>query len=165
MFANIIAANGPSKPNILARAQDFVNPLSDHVLTVSSALLSNPTAEKYQAALRFVTALLRANRYLAKPSNKKKVISLLQKSAGYTEAAAEAVYAYVTDPDVGETATEIGGVFNVTRQGLLNVIDTRTEFRGFASVAKDFNFVDAITPGPGKLIDYSLRDIALEGVK
>ena len=160
VVANLIAANGPNKPNILAQAEDFVNPLSDLVLTVASSTLSSPNSDRYQAILRFVTALLRANKYLAKASNKKKVIQLLQKSGGYSEAAAEAVYGYATDPDVGETATQQNRKFDVTRQGLLNVIAIREQFDGFAGVPKGFNFVDAITPGPGKLVDYSLRDKA-----
>ncbi|KAG8527312.1 uncharacterized protein KY384_008056 [Bacidia gigantensis] len=167
VLANLIAAAAPApqKPNILARAQDFVNPLSDLVLTVASSTLTNPNGDKYLAIQRFVTALLRANAYLAKPANKRKVIQLLQRSGGYSPAAAaEAVYGYVTDPAVGEIATDQMGRFDVSRQGLLNVIDVRNQFGGFAGVAEGFDFVDAITPGPGKLIDYALRDRALKDV-
>lgn len=52
----------------------------------------------------------------------------------------------------------------MNRQGLLNVIDVRSQFGGFASVPPGFDYAEAILPGKGKLIDYSLRDEALKNL-
>ena len=49
----------------------------------------------------------------------------------------------------------------MSRQGLLNVIDVRSQFGGFSKVPVGFNYVQAILPGTGKLIDYSLLDDAI----
>ena len=70
-------------------------------------------------------------------------------------------YESATDPETGETASMQAGVFNVSRQGLLNVIDIRQLANGFVGAGTGFDFVDAIVPGPGKFIDYGIRDAAL----
>ncbi|KAG8526457.1 uncharacterized protein KY384_000050 [Bacidia gigantensis] len=170
VFANLLTTlnttNATTQPrlNTLARAQDFVDPFSNRVLTVASATLSHPTSEKYQAIQRFVTALLRANAYLNDPENRESVVRLLQRSGGLGRKAAEGVYDYSTSREVGEVTKDQEAIFQVSRLGLLNVIDIRRQFEGFMGLEAGFNFVEAIMPGEGKLINYRVRDAAVQNV-
>lgn len=62
---------------------------------------------------------------------------------------------------IGETSSN--STFAVNRQGLLNVIDIRGQFGGFAD--ETFDLADAIIAGPGKFIDDSVRLEAIELAK
>lgn len=107
---------------------------------------------------KFLTAMLEANIYLADPKRKACVIGAIAAQLNISRSVARAEYAAATDPVTGEVAQD---TFEVSRQGLLNVIDLRAQFGGFAGTGAAFDFVDAITPGLGKLVDYTLRDRAL----
>lgn len=72
---------------------------------------------------------------------------------------AKSAYAAAVAPLTGET-TAVGGNFTVDRIGLLNVIDVRDQFGGFAALrAADpgFSFVEFLVPGVGAFIDYSVQ--------
>ena len=148
--------------NVLARASDFVNPFSSSAFTATTASVSNST----EAALLtcFLTAMLEANQYLADTKHKFCAINAIATQLNISSSVAEAEYAAATDPETGETALMQEGVFSVSRQGLLNVIDVRAQFAGFAGVCAGFDFADAIVPGPGNLIDYTIRNRALKAV-
>lgn len=79
----------------------------------------------------------------------------MAKQLNVSTAVAKAEYAAATAKDTGETVTN--GTFAVNRQGLLNVIDVRGQFGGFAAAPADFNYAEAIVPGTGMLIDDEAR--------
>ncbi|KAK3173644.1 hypothetical protein OEA41_006976 [Lepraria neglecta] len=147
--------------NALARASDFVNPFSSSAFTATTSV-SNST----EAALltRFLTPMLEANQYLADTKHKYCTIEAIATQLNISSSVAEAEYAAATDPETGETALMQEGVLNISRQSLLNAIDIRAQFGGFAGVPAGFEFAEAIVPGPSNLIDYTMRDQALKAV-
>lgn len=148
--------------NVLARASDFVNPFSSTAFTATTASIADPA--KAAPLTRFLTAMLEANIYLADPKKRTCVIDAIATQLNITTDIAAAEYAAATDAQTGETTVMQGGKFDVSRQGLLNVIDVRAQFGGFAGAGSGFDFADAIVPGEGKLIDYSIRDKAVAAV-
>jgi hypothetical protein len=142
-------------PTILARISDFILPVSSTALTVSSASLANTT----QRALitRVLASMYAANKFLAEPNNQACSVSAISKELNVTSAVALGEYLAATDAATGETSAG-QGIFEVDRQGLLNVIDVRAQFGGFANLPVGFDFVAGISPGVGQLIDYSVRD-------
>jgi hypothetical protein len=107
-----------------------------------------------------MAAMYSANQFLADSANKNCSISAIASQLNVPTAAATSAYNSATDAVTGETSNP-GGNFTINRQGLLNVIDVRNQFRGLSSVPAHFNFADAILAGTGKLIEYSVRDEAL----
>jgi len=146
--------------NILARVSDFVNPFASSAFTVSQDSLTNST--KKDVYTRFLASFLQANKLLADPTKSKCAIAAIAKHLNVTTAVAKAEYAAATAKDTGETVTN--GTFAVNRQGLLNVIDVRGQFGGFAAAPADFNYAEAIVPGTGMLIDDGVR-LAAAAVK
>jgi hypothetical protein len=51
--------------------------------------------------------------------------------------------------------------FTFNHVGIMNDVQIRQEFGGFASVPANFNFTTALIPGTSQLIDYSVRDAAV----
>lgn len=149
------------RPNILAKISDFIQPFSSSAFTIREAALSNN--DQRTLIRKFTSAMYAANKYLASPANQKCSISAISKQLNVSTSVATSAYTSANDPITGETSSP-GGNFTVNRQGLLNVIDVRSQFGGFASVPAGFNYADAILPGKGKLIDYSLRDDALKNL-
>ena len=98
--------------------------------------------------------MLEAAQYLADTKYKYCTINAIATQLKISSSVAEAEHAAAMDPETGETALTQEGVFNVSREGLLNVIDIRAQFGGFAGVSTGLDFADAIMPGPGNLIDY-----------
>ncbi|GME34228.1 putative abc periplasmic substrate-binding family protein [Neofusicoccum parvum] len=150
-----------SAPTVLARVSDFINPISSSAITVATATVDESSAE-HEPVVRFVAAMLNANRLLANSSQKACAVAAIAAQLNVTTGTAELEYTAATNAETGETADPQAGIFNVSRQGLLNVIDVRTQFSGFSGAGQDFNFAEAIVPGAGKLIDYSIRDEAVE---
>ena len=146
-------------PKMLARISDFINPLSSSALTVAESTL-DPSSPIHNKVVSFISAMLKANAVLADTKQKNCAIEAIGKQLNVTSDIAALEYAAATNVETGETATMQQGVFNVSRQGLLNVIDVRAQFGGFEGAGPGFDFADAIVPGAGKLIDYSLRDEA-----
>lgn len=161
-FTGYIASLPASKaPNILARLSDFMLPFSSSAFTVAQSTLSNSTARN--KITRFVAAMHDANVFLAASTNVTQACSVkaIATQLNVTTETAEREYVAATNVMTGETATAQAGNFTVDRMGLLNVIDVRGQFRGFPNVSSSFNFAEAILPGQGKLIDYSIRDAAV----
>lgn len=148
-------------PNILATVSNFIQPFSSSTITAAESSLSDTT--KRNILGRFVAALYAASAYLAAPENEDCATRAILKQLNVTSEVAQAEYAAATDPISGESISA-AATFNVSRQGLLNVIDVRGQFGGFAAIANGvgFDFVDAIEPGVGKIIDYSVKDEAFD---
>jgi len=87
-------------------------------------------------------------------------VKAIARQLDVSTAVATQEYAAATNPETGETATMQDGIFNVSRQGLLNVIDIRQLVGGFKGAGTEFDFVDVIVSGPGNFIDYTIRDAA-----
>ena len=104
-----------------------------------------------------------ANLFLQDPTNKECSISAIGKQLNVSADVAQPEYSAATNKDTGEVSP--GGNFTVNQEGLLNVIKVREEFGGFSNLPSDFNFTSAIVPGKGRLIDYSIRDAAVAGLK
>ncbi|KAK4552318.1 hypothetical protein LTR86_010489 [Recurvomyces mirabilis] len=148
------------RPNIIARVTDFIQPFSSSAFTIREAALSNSTE---RSVIRcFMAAMYAANQYLASESQKSQKCSIgaIATQLNVSTAVATSAYNSAIDPLTGETSNP-GGNFTVNRQGLLNVIDVRSQFGGFASVPAHFNYAQAIVPGAGKLIDYTVTDEAI----
>ncbi|KAI1629387.1 hypothetical protein EDD37DRAFT_49426 [Exophiala viscosa] len=147
-----------TRPNILASISDFIEPITSSAFTIRTANLNNGTTRSL--ARTFTAAMYAANLYLADSDNKNASIGAIAKQLNVSTTAATSAYKSATDSITGETSSP-GGNFTVNRQGILNIIDVRSQFGGFNSTPAHFNFAEAILPGTGKLIDYSLRDEAL----
>lgn len=144
-------------PNILARVSDVVAPITSSAFTIRESSLSDPT--KTELLTRFLASMYAANRFLLKPKNTNCAINAIATQLGISSDIAEAEYASVIDEMTGEVSP--GGNFTVNREGIMNVVEVRKELGGFGGVAEDFDFAEALQPGPGKLIDYSVRDAAV----
>lgn len=155
------ALTNSSKPNILARVSDFIQPLSSSAITVAESSLVNLTQRA--TITRFFGALYAANRFLADPENAACATGAIARQLKISRSLAQAEYTAATDPLTGETSSP-GGDFTVSAQGLMNVIDVRKQFGGFANVPAGFDYAAAIEPGTGKLIDYSIRDAVVKAV-
>ncbi|EIN08596.1 hypothetical protein PUNSTDRAFT_45059 [Punctularia strigosozonata HHB-11173 SS5] len=147
-------------PTILARVSDFIQPLTSTAFTISGALAPS----KRPLLVRFLAAFHAASLFLADPSNRICSIRAIAAQLNVSLETAEAEYLAATDPVTGEVGPTTN--FTVSRQGLLNVIDVRGQFAGgFGGVDIDggegFNFAEAIEPGVGQLVDYTIRDEAL----
>lgn len=154
------SAASPPIP-ILARVSDFVAPFFSNALTIRSED-ADPSSNPTSPLVRGVAALLGANRFLADPANKDCAVRAIARDNGISHTLAEEEYTSATDPVSGE----INQVdFEASRLGLLNVIDIRMLVDGFAQAGPSFDFVQAIEPGPGLLLDFRVRDAALKLVK
>jgi len=148
-----------TKPNILANVSDFIWPYATTSFTITTPVLANAT--KVTLITRLITAFYEASVYLADPFNKHCSIAAIATQLNVSTEVATLEYAQATDPIAGETHWPGGNNFTVNRQGLLNVLDIRQQFGGFANNLSSFDFADAIVPGTGKFIDYSIRDRAV----
>ena len=153
--AELAFVAGPNKPNILATISDYIQPFTSTAFQVVQSSLSNATEKALLT--RVLSSFYAANAFLADPKNEKCVTAAIAKQLNVSAAVAQAEYVAATDPLTGETSQQM---FEVSRQGLLNVIDVRGQFGGFANLT-GFNFAAAIVPGMGQLIDYSIRDAAV----
>lgn len=145
-------------PNVLARVSDYVAPITSSAFTVRESSLSNKTESALLA--RFLASMYAANRYLLNPANANCSVRAMAKQLGVSTDVAWQEYTSVTDPVSGEISP--GGDFTFNMEGLLNDVMVRSSFGGFSSVSDDFNFTDALQPGTGKLIDYSVRNAAVD---
>ena len=149
------------RPNILAWVSDFIAPFSSSAFTVRQAALSD--SAKTDILNRFLASFYAANQYLADPAHVNYSVNAIARQLNISRDVAALEYQAATNPISGEVSP--GSNFTVNRQGLLNVIDVRSQFGGFSGVPVEFNFAEAIIPGPGKLVDYSVRDAAIALVK
>ncbi|KAI1839980.1 hypothetical protein JX266_013809 [Neoarthrinium moseri] len=148
------------RPIILARASDFIEPLSSTAITVAESSLSN--GPKRNIIKRFVAALYASGSYLAATENEDCAVQAIMEQLNVTREVAQLEYVAATSPISGESTNPESNL-NVSKQGLWNVIDVRSQFGGFATIAngEGFDFVEATQPGVGNMIDYSLRDDVL----
>ncbi|RDW59173.1 hypothetical protein BP5796_12097 [Coleophoma crateriformis] len=153
--------SGAERPNILARMSDFVNPVSSTALTVSQSAIGN--SNKTDIITRFVAAMYAGNLFLQDPTKKNCTLKSISRQLNVSSAVAQLEYIAATNNSSGEVS--VGGNFTVNLQGALNIIGVRKEFGGFSSLSPDFNFTNALVPGHGKLIDYSIRDAAVKLLK
>jgi hypothetical protein len=144
-------------PNILKRVSQVIAPITSSAFTVRESSLSNKT----QIALltRFMASMYAANMLLLNPRAKPCSIQAIAAQLGVSKAVASSEYASVIDPVTGEVSPD--GKFGVDPTGIMNDVQVRLEFGGFGGVPTGFNFAAALVPGPGQLIDYSIRDAAV----
>ncbi|KAK2603058.1 hypothetical protein N8I77_009542 [Diaporthe amygdali] len=145
-------------PNVLARVSDYVAPITSSAFTVRESSLSNKTESALLA--RFLASMYAANRYLLNPANANCSVRAIAKQLGVSTDVAWQEYTSVTDPVSGEISP--AGDFTFNMEGLLNDVMVRSSFGGFSSISDDFNFTEALQPGTGKLIDYSVRNAAVD---
>jgi hypothetical protein len=132
--------------------------------TISKPMFVAPVlanATKVALITRFMTAFYEASVFLANPENQRCSIGAIAAQLNVSTDVAASEYALATDPVTGETKWPGANNFMVNRQGLLNVIDLRGQFGGFANNTVRFDFADAILPGVGKFIGYTIRDKAI----
>jgi hypothetical protein len=100
-----------------------------------------------------------ANMVLLNPKAKPCSIQAIAAQLGVSKAVASSEYTSVINPVTGEVSP--GGSFTVHPMGIMNDVQVRLGFGGFGGVPSGFNFAAALEPGPGQLIDYSIRDAAV----
>lgn len=144
-------------PNVLARVSDYIAPITSSAFTIRQSSLSDKT--KSALLTRFLASMYAANRYLLNPANAKCSVKAIASQLGVSSDVARKEYASVTNPVSGEISP--GGNFTFNEEGLLNDVMVRSSFGGFSSLPDDFNFTEALQPGKGKLIDYTIRDAAV----
>ncbi|EHK42643.1 hypothetical protein TRIATDRAFT_320017 [Trichoderma atroviride IMI 206040] len=151
------ALSAEETPNILARISDVIAPVTSSAFTIRQSSLSNKT----EAALltRFMASMHAANRFLLNPKNKACSIQALAKQLGVSQAVASQEYASATNPVSGEISPPLND-FTVNQTGIMNDVAVRNKFGGF-TVPSGFNFTEALIPGTGKLIDYSIKNAAV----
>lgn len=151
------ALQGGIAPNILARISDYIAPITSSSFMVRESSLSNQT--ETSPLTRFVASMLAANRFLHEPRNANCSISAIAAQLGVSEDVAAQEYASVTNSVSGEVSP--GGNFTVNLEGALNDVTVREDFDGFSGLPAGFDFANALDPGEGRLIDYSVRDAAV----
>lgn len=156
--------NLPTPLPILANITDFISPLLDEVFVATDANIDVAIAKDTGTTtplIRAMAALLSANAFLT--SNANCSISAIAADLNTSLSLARQQYIAATTPGIGETSSDN---FEVSRLALLNGIDLRAQVAGgFAGAGPDFDFADAIIPGPGKIIDDRVRDAALDILK
>jgi hypothetical protein len=146
-----------SAPNILARISDTVAPITSSAFTVGQANIEDPSESSL--VVRFLAAMYGANQFLQDSANSVCSIGAIAAQLGVSQDVAATEYASVINNLTGEVSP--GGNFTVSQEGVRNDFTIRQEFGGFASLPADFDVDEALAPGPGKLIDYTLRDAAV----
>ncbi|POS81603.1 hypothetical protein DHEL01_v200041 [Diaporthe helianthi] len=145
-------------PNILARVSDYIAPVTSSAFTIRESSLSDRA--KSALLTRFIASMFAANRFLANPANARCSVKAIANQLGVGLDVARKEYASVTNRVSGEVSP--GGDFTFNKQGLLNDVMVRSTFGGFSSLPAAFDFAQALWPGKGKLIDYSIRDAAVD---
>lgn len=144
-------------PTILDRVSNVVAPITSSAFTIRELSLSSET----ESALltRFLAAMYGANKLLLNSKYKDCAIQAIATQVGITTDVATLEYASVIDTLTGEVSP--GNNFTVNQEGIMNDVEVRQSYGGFASVPTGFDFAAALVPGPGKLIDYTIRDAAV----
>lgn len=144
-------------PNILARVSDVVAPVTSSAFTIRESSLRNKTENALLT--RFMASMHAANKFLLNPKNKACSVQALAKQLGISQVIATQEYASATNPASGEISPPLND-FTVNQTGIMNAVAIRNKFGGF-TVPSGFNFTEALVPGTGKLIDYSVKDAAV----
>jgi len=159
-FTALASATSPPLP-ILARVSDFVAPFFSTAITIRTSD-ADPSTNPSSPVIRFVAAVLGASRFLSDPSNQACATRAIVIENDFIDAVAAAEYTAALDPVSGETSQVD---FAPSQLGLLNVIDVRMLSAGFVQAGPSFDFVEAIVPGDGMLLDLRVRDAALQLVE
>ncbi|KAH8890364.1 periplasmic binding protein-like II [Thozetella sp. PMI_491] len=145
-------------PNILARISDYVAPITSSAFMAREASLSDPGKSALLA--RFLASMHAANKLLLNSKHKECSVKAIAAQLGISDDLASLEYASATDPLTGDVSP--WNDFSVSSEGIMNVVETRKEYGGFGGLPAGFNFTAALVPGSHQLIDYSIRDIAIE---
>ncbi|KZV96662.1 hypothetical protein EXIGLDRAFT_608932 [Exidia glandulosa HHB12029] len=145
----------------LARASTFVAPFSSSSVTVATSAFDDLSPASPH--VRATAALLAANRFLASqdPAQIQCSRAAIASELGIAPDSTllDAEFMAATAPVTGETAQVD---FEVNSVGLWSVVDLRAQQQAFAGAGDRFNFVDALQPGPGQLIDNRMGDAAID---
>lgn len=144
-------------PNILKRVSEVLAPITSSAFTVRESSLRDKTESGLLT--RFLAAMYAANKLLLNTKAKPCAINAIAAQLKVSKAVASSEYASVVDAVTGEVSP--GGDFTVNPTGIMNDVLVRQSFGGFGGVAAGFDFAAALVPGPGQLIDYSIRDAAV----
>ncbi|KAF4547891.1 Hypothetical protein D9617_34g040710 [Elsinoe fawcettii] len=142
--------------NVLTRVSDLIAPYTSTCVTASGPGLANPVTR--DKIVRFTAALLDANRFLASSDKRDQECArkVITRFLNVTEAVGRAEYEAITDEVTGEITRGQKGNLTVDQVGTVNVINERLEFGAFPNVTRGFDFVEAIRPGRGKVVDDSV---------
>jgi hypothetical protein len=147
--------------NILANVSDTIAPITSSSFITNTSFVTD--AKEKPLLTRFVASMYAANKALLDPRYKSCAIQAIQEELSVSQAVAAQEYAEATSALTGEVSP--GGDFTVNPTGISNDVLVRSEFGGFASAPANFNFTQALVPGPGQLIDYAVRDAAVASVQ
>ncbi|KAL7943964.1 hypothetical protein V8C42DRAFT_93363 [Trichoderma barbatum] len=143
--------------NILARISDVVAPVTSSAFTIRQSSLGDKTENALLT--RFMTSMYAANKFLLNPRYKACSIQAIAQQLDISQDVATQEYASAVNPLTGEVSPPLND-FSVNQIGIMNDVNIRSQFGGF-TVPSTFNFTDALIPGAGKLIDYSVKNAAV----
>lgn len=125
-----VAAQDPIK--IVAKISDYLAPIQNagYAVTQSYADSHGPTITA------FIKALIEAGSFVADPANHARVVQDEINEQGLPLSQAEAIYQLALDPVSGENLDA-----RMDRQGMVNIIELRTEFGGFTNPPNAMAFV------------------------
>lgn len=146
-------------PNILERIKNVVAPITSSVFTVRETSLHD--SQTSGRLVKFIEAMYAADRFLLDPSNASCCIAAIQAQLNVSTVVATAEYQSATDPISGEISPPEND-FTVNQRGIMTIAMIRRSFAGFSGVPANFDFEAALTPGRGQLIDYSIRNQAMQ---
>jgi ABC-type nitrate/sulfonate/bicarbonate transport system substrate-binding protein len=141
--------------NLVASIDEYHAPLSGIALAGTAEFFDNPI--KVAAAVEYLKALMKGHAVLVQPENRPYVESVLVARVGYTQAVAAMAYDALLSP-VSGTITTIKADFATQRLPFMNTCYLRERFGGFDNKFQSFD--ELYIPGPGRLIDNTLRDAA-----
>ncbi|KAJ3176085.1 hypothetical protein HDU85_007823 [Gaertneriomyces sp. JEL0708] len=141
--------------NLIASIDEYHAPLSGIALAGTPDFFNNPT--KVAAATEYLKALMKGHAVLVQPENRPFVESVFVARSGYTPAVAALAYDALLSP-VSGTITTINADFAVQRLPFMNTCYLRERFGGFDNKFQAFD--ELYVPGPGRLIDDTLREAA-----
>lgn len=145
-------------PNVIARVADYIAPITSSAFMARESSWTNST--NTALLTRFMAAMLAANVILHDPSQANCSIKAISQQLDITQELAAQEYASATDSISGEVSP--GGNFTVDQLGALNDVNIRKKFGGFGQLSDDFDYVAALDPGRGKLIDYFILNAAIK---
>jgi hypothetical protein len=146
------------RPNILAKISDTVAPVTSSSYLVNTPSVTDP--KEKPLLTRFLASMLAANKALLNPKYKTCSIQAIKQQLNVTLDVATKEYASAIDKLTGEISPD--GAFAVNSTGVANDVAVRDKFGGFAAAPKSLNLTAATQPGPGQLIDYTIKNAAVQ---
>jgi hypothetical protein len=145
-------------PNILERISAVVSPVTSSAFTIRESSLNS--SSETALLTRFMTSMYAAAQFLQTPANEACSVQAIAAQLGVSQSVAQSEYTSAVNAVTGEVSPPLND-FTVNQVGIMNDVQIRNEFDGFASLSANFDFTAALTPGTGQLIDYSVRDAAV----